>query len=52
MTAEYERSFKSSNKCWICGKLFAEGDNKERDHDRVTGKYRGSADWDCKLILS
>ena len=41
MRVDDERSFKSSNKYWICGELFAEGDNKVRDHDHVTGKYRG-----------
>ena len=39
MSAEDERSFNSSNKCWIYNKLFAAGDNKLRDHDHVTGKY-------------
>ena len=33
-----EKSFKSSNKCWICNKLFGLGDNNVRDHDHVTGK--------------
>ena len=41
MSLDDERSFKSSNKYWIYGELFAEGDNKVRDHDHVTGKYRG-----------
>ena len=27
----------------MCNKLFVAGDNKVRDHDHVTGKYRGSA---------
>ena len=40
MSAEDERSFNSSNKCWIYNKFFAAGDNKLRDHDHVTGKYR------------
>ena len=31
-----------SNKYWICYGLLAEGDNKVRNHDPVTGKYRGS----------
>ena len=38
MYVEDKKSFKSSNKCWICNKLFAVGDNKVRDHDHVTGK--------------
>ena len=41
MSAEDEEIFQSSNKCWICNKLFVVGDNKVRDHCHITGKYRG-----------
>ena len=56
MTTDNERSFKSSNKCWIdctgnCGRLDAELDNEVRDHDRVTGKYMVSAHKDCNINL-
>ena len=51
MSVEDEGSFKSGNKCWICNKLFAAGDNKVRDHDHITGKYRGSSHWCCILIF-
>ena len=51
MSVEDERSFKSSNKCWICNQLFAAGNNKVRDHDHVTGKYEGSAHWNCNINL-
>ena len=51
MSAEDEERFQSSNKCWICNKLFDVQDNKVRDHDRVTGKYRGSAHWSCNINL-
>lgn len=50
MSVENERSFKSSDKFWICNKLFVEGDNKVRDHDHVTGKYRNSAHWKCNIL--
>ena len=43
MSVEDQKSFKSSNKYWICNTLFAERDKKERHHDHVIGKYRGSA---------
>ena len=43
MSAEDERRFQLSNKCWICNKLIVAGNDKVRDHDHVTGKYRGSA---------
>ena len=51
MSVEDERSFKSSNKCWICNKLFAAGNNKVGDHDHVTGKYKGPAHWNCNINL-
>ena len=43
MSAEAEVRFQSSNKCWICNKLFVAEDNKVRDRCHITGKYRGSA---------
>ena len=51
MAAEAEQRFQSSNKCWICAKLFDAGDNKVRDHSLVIGKYRGSAHWSCNINL-
>ena len=47
MTVADESTFKSNNKCRICEELFAKGDNKVRDHDHITGRYRGSAHKDC-----
>ena len=52
MSAEDEMRFQSSNKCWICNKLFVAGDYKVRDHDHVTGKCRGSAHWSCIIHLA
>ena len=43
MSIEDGKIFQSSNKYWICNKLFNVRDNKVTDHDHVTGKYRGSA---------
>ena len=37
MSEEDERRFQSSNKCWICNKLFVAEDTKVRDHSHVTG---------------
>ena len=31
--------------------MFVVGDNKVRDHDHVTGKYKGSAHRICKINL-
>ena len=51
MSAEEEERFQLSNNCWICNKLFDDGDNKVRDHCHITGKYRGSAHWGCNINL-
>ena len=51
MSEKGEQIFQSSNKCWICDKLFDVEDNKVRDHGHVTGKYRGSARWSCNINL-
>ena len=51
LSAEDEQRFQSSNKCWICDKLFDVVDNKVRDHCHVTGKYSGSAHWSCNIDL-
>ena len=51
MPTEDEEGFQLSNKCWVCNKLFNVWDNKVRDHCHITGKYRGSAHWSCKINL-
>ena len=51
MSEEDEQRFQSSNKWWICDKLFDVEDNKVRDHCHVTEKYRGSAYWSCNINL-
>ena len=51
MYAEYEERFQSSNKCWICDKLFNVGDNKVIDVCHITGKDRDSAHWSCNINL-
>ena len=42
-------SFKKSNKCHICYKLFNFKDPKVRDHCHCTGKYRGPTHRNCNL---
>ena len=51
MSAEDEQMFQSSNKCWMCNKLFDEEDNNVRDHCNITEKYRGPAYWSCTINL-
>ena len=47
----WRRRFQSSNKCWICNKLFTEEDKKVRDHDHITGKYWRSVHSNCNINL-
>ena len=56
MTPEEEQSFQQSTICWLCEQAkcenplsFALGDTKVRDHDHLTGKYRGAAHNRCNL---
>ena len=36
MSTEDEEKFQSSNRCWICDKLFDVEDNKVTDHCHMT----------------
>ena len=47
LTREQERDFQASFKCHICG-TECKGD-KVRDHDHLTGEYRGCAHNKCNL---
>ena len=51
MSEEDEKTFQSSNKCWMCNELFTDEDKKVRDHDHITGEYRGCAHSDCNINL-
>ena len=49
MSEEEERLFQQSNSCWICKKIINHDDEKVTDHRHITGKFRGSAHWDCYI---
>ena len=54
ITPEEEESFQQSKVCWLCEReLHGEGESashdKVRDHDHLTGKYRGAAHNRCNL---
>ena len=47
MTAEGNKAFKCAKQCCFCKKSL--GNDKVRDHDHLTGKYRGAAHNSCNL---
>ena len=58
MTPEEEESFQQSTICWLCEQALRESPlddtqsatgEKVRDHDHLTGKYRGAAHNRCNL---
>ena len=58
MTSKDWDHHKAADTCWICGgdfKPYEQGDTeglwKVRDHDHLTGKYRGAAHSKCNLSL-
>ena len=51
MTEKGEHLFQQSNSCWICKNLIDKDEENVRDHCHVTGKFRGSAHWNCNINL-
>ena len=47
ITPEEEESFKLAEECWLCENPL--DDTKVRDHDHLTGKYRGAAHNICNI---
>ena len=44
---EDEKKFKNAKICWICENEL--GDDKVRDHDHLSGAFRGAAHNECNL---
>ncbi|XP_067947655.1 uncharacterized protein [Watersipora subatra] len=49
ITPEQEREFKTATECYMCGREATEEDWLVRDHDHVSGSYRGPAHNSCNL---
>jgi hypothetical protein len=51
MTEENKVRFQSATECYLCMKKFSALDYKVRDHDHLSGLYRGAAHRSCNLLL-
>jgi hypothetical protein len=51
ITMEQQQEFKHSTRCWICRQKYKDNDIRVRDHDHISGLYRGSAHSKCNLKL-
>ena len=49
ITPEEEVQFQQSTICWLCEGSLLDCDEKVRDHDHLTGKYRGAAHSNCNI---
>nr|XP_015839705.1 PREDICTED: uncharacterized protein LOC107398798 [Tribolium castaneum] len=49
LSYDQERSYKESNICHICNKTIESDQIKVRDHNHLTGKFRGPAHQRCNL---
>nr|DAC81291.1 TPA_asm: PolB [Ladona dragonfly adintovirus] len=47
LSAEEIQNFENSESCHICGEVL--GDDRVKDHDHITGEYRGAAHGCCNI---
>ena len=52
MTNENWTVYNTADTCWVCGGEFHEKDWKVKDHDHITGEFRGAAHNSCNINLS
>ena len=50
LTVDEEQEFQSCSKCYLCNVDYNDDDIKVRDHDHLTGAYRGSAHNACNQL--
>src|SRR5436190_12856803 len=49
LTPIEEQRYYAATECYICSRPFTEDDYKVRDHNHLTGKFRGAAHTKCNL---
>ena len=51
LTSEEKISHQNSDRCYVCKREYTENDFKVRDHNHLTGEYRGPAHRSCNLQI-
>lgn len=51
MTQADQVAYHAAKVCYLCAKTFEDNNIKVRDHDHVTGRFRGAAHQRCNLLL-
>ena len=51
LSDEVYATFKKAQRCYICDKPFTEKDYKVKDHNHISGMYRGPAHRSCNLKI-
>lgn len=51
LTDQEIEEFQSCTTCYICENCFQNNDDKVKDHDSITGKFRGAAHSKCNLLF-
>lgn len=49
LTRQQKEQFENASVCYICSEVFEAGEEKVRDHDHLTGLYRGAGHSRCNL---
>ena len=52
LSEEDQKQFEEARQCYLCHNDFTIKDYKVRDHDHLTGAYRGAAHRSCNLKLT
>ena len=51
LTAVQQDEYGNASKCYVCNKSFTNDNYKVRDHNHLTGAYRGAAHTQCNLKI-
>lgn len=49
LSAVEEQQFQAATSCYLCGHNFVAGDSRHRDHDHISGAYRGATHAKCNI---